>query len=376
MRDTDVFICGGGPAGLAAAIACRLHGFDVIVADCAKPPIDKACGEGLLPDALEALRTLGVVLDPEHAGVFRGIRFTDTQHSVEARFPADFAYGVRRTHLQQALQQRASALGADIWWNTQVLSMTPVNGGSAVQTSGQAVRARWTIGADGLQSRIRLWSGLDRGSLSGRRIGLRAHLRIPPGEQRDLVEVHWGESAQAYVTPISGDEIGVALVARDPRKLRTFEQGLHQFPALAARFKGAPRISRQRGSATLTRRLPRVCSGGVALIGDASGSIDAVTGAGLGLAFLQALALAPALKTSDLAGYQRAHREIGRRAGLMSHALLLMDRSASIRRLALRSLSRTPELFERMVAIHVGEAPLRLFGRSGALTLGLQLLRG
>ncbi len=84
MRDTDVFICGGGPAGLAAAIACRLHGFDVIVADCAKPPIDKACGEGLLPDALEALRTLGVVLDPEHAGVFRGIRFTDTQHSVFA----------------------------------------------------------------------------------------------------------------------------------------------------------------------------------------------------------------------------------------------------------------------------------------------------
>jgi len=63
--DTDVFIVGGGPAGLAAAIAARLKGFDVVVADAAQPPIDKACGEGLMPDSLVALRQLGVVVDPE-----------------------------------------------------------------------------------------------------------------------------------------------------------------------------------------------------------------------------------------------------------------------------------------------------------------------
>ena len=46
---TDVFVIGGGPAGLAAAIAARGRGFRVLVADGAQPPIDKACGEGLLP---------------------------------------------------------------------------------------------------------------------------------------------------------------------------------------------------------------------------------------------------------------------------------------------------------------------------------------
>src|SRR5438105_7308201 len=48
MLNTDVLVIGGGPAGLTAAIAARLKGFDVAVADAAHPPIDKACGEGLM----------------------------------------------------------------------------------------------------------------------------------------------------------------------------------------------------------------------------------------------------------------------------------------------------------------------------------------
>ena len=54
-NETDVFVIGGGPAGLAAAIAARQQGLRVLVADGAKPPIDKACGEVLMPDAITAL---------------------------------------------------------------------------------------------------------------------------------------------------------------------------------------------------------------------------------------------------------------------------------------------------------------------------------
>src|SRR3979490_781323 len=52
---TSVLVIGGGPAGLAVAIAARMKGFDVTVADGAKPPIDKACGEGLMPGTMAAL---------------------------------------------------------------------------------------------------------------------------------------------------------------------------------------------------------------------------------------------------------------------------------------------------------------------------------
>ena len=58
----DVFVIGGGPAGLAAAIAARQRGFSVLVADGAEPPIEKACGEGLMPDAVKILDKLGVDL--------------------------------------------------------------------------------------------------------------------------------------------------------------------------------------------------------------------------------------------------------------------------------------------------------------------------
>ena len=50
VKSTDIFVIGGGPAGLATAIAARQRGFDVVVADGAQPPIDKPCGEGLMPD--------------------------------------------------------------------------------------------------------------------------------------------------------------------------------------------------------------------------------------------------------------------------------------------------------------------------------------
>jgi menaquinone-9 beta-reductase len=65
LNSTDVFVIGGGPAGLAAAIAVRQQGFRVVVADGAKPPIDKACGEALMPEAIAALEGLGVTLPAE-----------------------------------------------------------------------------------------------------------------------------------------------------------------------------------------------------------------------------------------------------------------------------------------------------------------------
>ena len=74
---TNVLIVGGGPAGLVAAIAARRKGFAVTVIDGAQPPIDKGCGEGLMPDAVSALARLGVALPIDRAMPFKGIRFVE-----------------------------------------------------------------------------------------------------------------------------------------------------------------------------------------------------------------------------------------------------------------------------------------------------------
>jgi flavin-dependent dehydrogenase len=199
---------------------------------------------------------------------------------------------------------------------------------------------------------------------------MRQHFRVKPWSE--FVEIHWAEQGQAYVTPIGSDEICVALISK--RRFHCFESNLAQFPELLDRVKHAPRSSRPRGAVTSHRRLKSVARGRVALIGEASGSVDAITGEGLAMAFRQALALGSALADDDLSGYEIAHREIARLPGFMSHAMLLMDKSSWLRSRTLRALEKKPRLFEQMLSIHVGERPLVPFGADGFVNLGWNLL--
>ena len=109
-------------------------------------------------------------------------------------------------------------------------------------------------------------------------------------------------------------------------------------------------------------------------MGDASGSVDAIAGDGLALSFLQAEALGDALRQGDLSLYEEAHRRIRRVPTFMSQSMLLMDRYGIVRRKSISTFHRNPWLFERMLSVHVGATPLTLWGRTGLLNLGLQLL--
>ncbi len=102
-------------------------------------------------------------------------------------------------------------------------------------------------------------------------------------------------------------------------------------------------MSEERGAVTVMRRLRRVYRGRTALIGDASGSVDAITGEGMGLAFRQALALADALVADNLDQYQAAHRRLARRPAFMAQLMLMLDRFPRLRPRVLRSCSpRSP----------------------------------
>ena len=88
----DVLVVGAGPAGLACAIAAARRGLRVRVVDAARVgPVDKACGEGLLPDALESLADLGVRVSGGRR--LAGIRFVSAGRVAESRFSAGFGVG-------------------------------------------------------------------------------------------------------------------------------------------------------------------------------------------------------------------------------------------------------------------------------------------
>ncbi|MDE3164495.1 MAG: FAD-dependent monooxygenase [Acidobacteriota bacterium] len=361
----DVFVIGGGPAGLAAAIAARRKGFSVTVADAAVPPVDKACGEGIMPDGLAAARSLGLQLDSAPGHAFRGIRFREGGASVQAAFPHGVGRGVRRTELHRIMVDAAADEGVRLMWGAAVSGISP----EGVSVGGRLVRARWIVGADGGNSRVRQWAGLDAAYRESRRYGFRRHYRVAdPG---DHMELHWGDGCQMYLTPVGEHELCAVLISSDPRK--RLSTALAEFPEAAARLAAGQALNSERGGITATRRLRAVARGNVALVGDASGSVDAITGEGLCLLFQHATALADALQGGSLEPYQAAHRQIGRRPEFMSDMMLLFDRRRRLRRRAIRAMAGEPRLFARLLALHVGESSITNF-LAGGLALGWRMV--
>jgi flavin-dependent dehydrogenase len=343
---TDLLIIGGGPAGLATALAARRRGLDVTVVDAERPPIDKPCGEGIMPDGLAAARALGLDFDGLPARRFPGIRFCDGAVSVEASFQRGPGLGIRRTVLHQALIDYAAQAGVRLAWNTAVTGIE----GQRIHAGSQNLAARWIVGADGGHSRVRRWTGLGLCHGQSLRYGFRRHYRVAPWSE--LMEIHWGNHCQLYITPVADDEVCVVLISRDPH-LRLGE-ALAQFPGVARRLENLGALPGERGAVSASRRLRAVWRGNVALVGDASGSVDAITGEGLCLLFQQAAALAVALERNDLSLYGREHRRIARRPELMAKLMLMLDRSTPLRRAAIGAMAWRPRLFAGMLAFHTG----------------------
>jgi flavin-dependent dehydrogenase len=123
---------------------------------------------------------------------------------------------------------------------------------------------------------------------------------------------------------------------------------------VARKIEGAPTLSSERGAVTITRSLRRVYRGRVVLVGDASGSVDAITGEGMGLAFRQSIILADALAANNLDRYQAAHRRMAHRPAIMARLMLTLDRFPRVRPCVLRTFAAKPVIFERLLAVHVG----------------------
>ena len=362
----DVVIVGGGPAGLAAAIALRAKSIDCLVVDALKFPIDKGCGEGLMPDALESLEALGIQMTSEDGYPLDGVLFANTRHAVAARFPNKCGIGVRRTHLHQRMSDYAREVGVKLAWHSRVSLLDD----GKLFINGVRTQYRWLIGADGAASQVRKWAGLDQARVVGQRFGFRRHYQIAPWS--NFVEVHWGLRSQLYITPVGSSCVCVVLITRSARG--SDEEFFSEFPEVAEKLKGAPMVGSQRGAASITRRLKRVATNSVALIGDASGSVDSITGEGLALSFRQATALASSIEHGSLNQYAKTHRAIATLPHLMAKLMLTMDRWPAMEKRCLNALASNSSFFQELLSVHIGVKKLSSVAlRSGPL-FGWRLL--
>lgn len=332
----DVLVAGAGPVGLVFAISAAAAGLEVRVLDPRTAPIDKACGEGLMPEAVAQLALLGV--DPQGVD-FAGIRYIAPGHSVVAHFAGGHGRGVRRTVLQAQLHARAVELGVQ-FAEDRVTHVVQFD--DRIQAGDWS--ARHIVGADGLHSQVRAALGLSVSAGPGPRYGIRQHWAVAPWT--DVVEVYWLPDAELYVTPVDEETVGIAVLGPAPLDLHS---SIAKVPALAHRLRGAHAVSSIRGAGPMHAQVARRWAGRALLIGDAAGYVDALTGEGLRIGFAQARAAVDAIVSDDLASYEREWHRITRSYRLLTSSLLFCARRRPLRKALVPAAQAMPFAFRQIV---------------------------
>ncbi|MAW60930.1 MAG: hypothetical protein CMJ94_08855 [Planctomycetes bacterium] len=379
----DALIVGAGPAGSHTALRLARAGHRVGLLDARSFPRAKPCGEFLSPACLPMLQELEL-LDPlidAGAAQVRGMHIASPAHQTQGDYSPLGGYasshghglGVRREVLDTlAVEAAGKHPGIRLllgWRAEQPLRAEDgrVCGLTARDPEGHSapLRARFLIAADGLHSRIARELGWSRPASTPPRFAIVARFDEVP--ERQMAGLHVLGRDYFAACPIDGGSYTANLVV-DRAQMRGGQHGLRAL--FQERLQEAPVLARVLGDrkpseallacGPLRSRTRRTTGPGAALVGDACGFVDPMTGEGLYYAMRGAALLAPAVDCALRAPTQEAR---ALRRYVRARRLEFGPRYA-LARLLQRGL-RQPGLPDRVVGM------LQRSPRVQALLLGL-----
>jgi len=314
----DAVIVGAGPAGSTAAISMRRHDPTARVAlvDAQPFPRDKACGDGLGPGVsrvLEALGLGGLVADatsPQDVTVV-GPDATEARAQGPVISGRDLrGHVLRREVFDARLVQAAANAGAEVITARFTATSWAEGRRRVTLRAGGATRELDTallVGADGANSTVRRAIGIPKPTDRTRHIAMRAYCDLPATTREPALHLDFDASllpGYGWVFPLGGGVanigVGLPLAIAKSRQLNLREL-LDTFVAsLGARGNDVTNVQRLRGHhLPHSAGLSHMTAPRAAVIGDAAGTINALSGEGIYHGMRAGLELGRALADHD-----------------------------------------------------------------------------
>ncbi len=307
----DVIVVGSGPAGSTAARTIAESGASVLLLDRARFPRDKPCGGGV---TIRCANLLPFSIDPVVEDVITAARLRIRgRREVTKRTDEPITYMTQRRRLDAFLAERAQESGVEFRDGQTVRNVVRYGDGTFEVTTADGVhRSRVVIGADGANGIVGNRLGYEHHQDGA--VALEGNMPFPdgvPDEFRGQVVLNFGylPGGYAWIFP-KGDHVNVGVGGwRDV-------SGPLLRPALqrVCRLYGLDpdRLEHLRGHhLPMQRRGMTLAANGSALIGDAAGLVDPLSGEGIYAALMSGTAIAAPVRDyldgreRDLKPYQR-----------------------------------------------------------------------
>jgi geranylgeranyl reductase family protein len=352
MDRFDVLVVGAGPAGSAAAYRLASEGASVLLVDKATFPRDKPCGGGL---TMRAVRQLPFSVDPVVEDRTMRVRFgLDFKGHVERRVVEPLVLMTQRIRLDAYLVEQAASAGVDFRDGVKVSDIVLGADRVEAQVNGSRVVATHALLADGANGVSARAVGLD----DGREHGVALEADVPYGVVREedyrgllCLELANVPGGYGWVFPKADHvNVGVGGWEREGPRLREH----------LARFCREYRIPESSLENVRGYRLPlvhpraRLAKGRAALLGDAAGLVDPLSGDGIYEAFLSARLATEAILSGGLETYDRElRRALASQLAAAWGAKVALDRFPRLT----YAVVRTPFLWNAVVSLIGGDVP-------------------
>ena len=305
----DVVIIGAGPSGSTLAYELARRNVTVLVVDKAVFPRLKCCGGGVTVRAGKLVgEGLGAVTENSISSALLTFSGSKVFHG---DYDRTVIYTVNRERFDHFLLQKAESAGADVLQGVTVTGLLLRDSGVEVITSNGNFQGQFAVGADGNRSIVARTVNLGN---HDHVVGIETEIIVDEEDLarwRSCVMVDLGRNLTGYAWLFPKKDhlsVGIASPRMEARNLKLayweFLKSLELRRYTIATWSA--------GLIPMCIGKPKVVQGRVAILGDAAGLADPVTGEGIYNALLSAQLAAPAIQNavlhndSELHGYQEA----------------------------------------------------------------------